>query len=165
MYCITMELRELRKTKGLTQADAARLAGVSLASYKNHELGRSKADSPLGRMIFDRISSYEKYGFDKGILPLSLIKEKIAQVFADKEVDFAYLFGSYAKGVATEKSDVDILISGTITGLNYFTLAGELERTFHKKVDLLRLGDLSKNQELLTEIMATGMRIYDKTEK
>ena len=160
-----MKLRELREDKNLTQAQAAEIAGVSLASYKNHELGRSKADSPLGKMIAERIASYEPYGFHRGVLPLPLIESTIKDVFNDKAIDFAFLFGSYAKGLPTEDSDVDLLIAGSITGLDYFSLGGELERALHKKVDLLRLTDILSNVELLSEIMATGVRIYDKTKR
>lgn len=157
-----MDLKELRKTKRLTQVDAASIAGVSVESYKNHELGRSRGDSPLGRMIFDKLSAYEPYGFEKGILPLDLIKQTLSNVLGSKPVDFAYLFGSYAKGEADAKSDVDIMVSGAITGLEFFSLGGELERALHKKVDIIRLSDVGANQDLIREIMATGIRIYEK---
>jgi len=157
-----MDLKELRKTKRLTQVDAASIAGVSVESYKNHELGRSRGDSPLGRMIFDKLSAYEPYGFGKGILPLDLIKQTLSDVLGSKPVDFAYLFGSYAKGEADAKSDVDIMVSGAITGLEFFSLGGELERALHKNVDIIRLSDVGANQDLIREIMATGIRIYEK---
>ena len=157
-----MDLKELRKTKRLTQVDAASIAGVSVESYKNHELGRSRGDSPLGRMIFDKLSAYEPYGFGKGILPLDLIKQTLSDVLGSKPVDFAYLFGSYAKGEADVKSDVDIMVSGAITGLEFFSLGGELERALHKNVDIIRLSDVGANQDLIREIMATGIRIYKK---
>ena len=157
-----MDLKELRKTKRLTQVDAASIAGVSVESYKNHELGRSRGDSPLGRMIFDKLSAYDPYGFEKGILPLDLIKQTLSDVLGSKPVDFAYLFGSYAKGEADAKSDVDIMVSGAITGLEFFSLGGELERALHKNVDIIRLSDVGANQDLIREIMATGIRIYQK---
>jgi predicted nucleotidyltransferase len=157
-----MYLKELRKTKRLTQVEAASIAGVSVESYKNHELGRSRGDSPLGRMIFDKLSAYEPYGFEKGILPLDLIKQTLSDVLGSKPVDFAYLFGSYAKGEADAKSDVDIMVSGAITGLEFFSLGGELERALHKNVDIIRLSDVGANQDLIREIMATGIRIYEK---
>ena len=165
LYCMCMNLRELRISKELTQAEAAVIAGVSLESYKNHELGRSKADSPLGKMIFDRLVSYERFGFDHGILPIDYLEERVRGVLKGKEIDLAYLFGSYAKGTATEQSDVDLLISGKITGLDFFSLGGELERALHKHVDVLRLSDVISNQDLLAEILSVGTRIYDKNER
>ena len=155
-----MTLRELRKAKQLTQIEAAEVVGVSLESYKNHELGRSKIDSPLGQLIFDKLASYERYSFDRGILPIELIREKVHDVFHSKDIDFAYLFGSYAKGEAKERSDVDLLISGSITGLDFFSLGGELERALKKRVDVVRFDDVAPNKELMKEIMGTGFRIY-----
>ena len=160
-----MDLKSIRIQKGLTQAQAADVAGVSLESYKNHELGRSKADSPLGKMIFEKIASYERYGFDRGILPLKLIKDAIYQVFSAHSIDFAYLFGSYSKGEATETSDVDLMISGSISGLDFFSLGGELERALHKRVDVIRLEDISSNGELLSEILRSGTKIYEKEQR
>lgn len=157
-----MELKRIRIAKGLTQAEAASIAGVSLESYKNHELGRSKIESPLGRMIFEKISSYERYSFDRGIMKIDEIKTILSSVFNDKNITFAYLFGSYAKGEAVEHSDVDLMIFGPITGLDFFSLGGELERALHKKIDLIRFEDVSSNVKLVEEIMKTGIRIYEK---
>ena len=160
-----MTLKTLRKEKGLTQAEAAIAAGVSLESYKNHELGRSKMSSPLGKVILDRITAYEKYGFEHGILPLDYIRDALKEVFDGKDIEFAYLFGSYAKGTMENHSDVDLLIFGDITGLAYFGLGGELERALHKRVDVIRFKDVSSNADLIAEIMQTGIKIYDKSER
>lgn len=157
-----MKLKDIRIAKGLTQTEAASIAGVSVESYKNHELGRSKIESPLGKMILEKISSYEKYSFDRGVLKLDEIKVTLSSVLPNKEITFAYLFGSYAKGEAVEHSDVDLMIFGPITGLDFFSLGGELERALHKKIDLIRFEDVSSNVKLIEEIMKTGIRIYEK---
>lgn len=157
-----MELKNIRIGKGLTQSQAAAVAGVSLESYKNHELGRSKIDSPLGKMILEKVSSYERYSFDRGVLTFDEIRDIVGSVLENKAVSFAYLFGSYARGEASERSDVDLLVSGSITGLDFFSLGGELERALHKRVDIIRLEDVSSNAELIKEIMESGVRIYEK---
>lgn len=157
-----MKLKDIRIAKGLTQTEAASIAGVSVESYKNHELGRSKIESPLGKMILEKISSYEKYSFDRGVLKLDEIKATLFSVLPNKEITFAYLFGPYAKGEAVEHSDVDLMIFGPITGLDFFSLGGELERALHKKIDLIRFEDVSSNVKLIEEIMKTGIRIYEK---
>ena len=157
-----MELKNIRIGKGLTQSQAAAVAGVSLESYKNHELGRSKIESPLGKMILEKVSSYERYSFDHGVLAFDEIRDIVSSVLKNKAVSFAYLFGSYARGEASERSDVDLLVSGSITGLDFFSLGGELERALHKRVDVIRLEDVSSNAELIKEIMESGVRIYEK---
>jgi predicted nucleotidyltransferase len=113
-----------------------------------------------GRAILQTLSSYEPYTPTKGILPFSLIKERVASVLKDYQVDYVYLFGSYAKGKETERSDVDLLLSTDVDGLSFFGLAGKLESALHKKVDVVRFKDLGKNQNLLSEILKTGIKIY-----
>lgn len=71
-----------------------------------------------------------------------------------------YLFGSYAKGRATETSDVDILVSTSVTGLEFFGLVEELRVELHKKVDVLDKNQLTGNLELTEEILKDGIKIY-----
>ena len=81
-------------------------------------------------------------------------------MLSDYSVDFCLLFGSYAKGKATGVSDVDLLISTEVTGLKYYELAERLREALHKKVDLLDVKQLMKNEELLKEVLKGGIRIY-----
>ena len=49
-----------------------------------------------------------------------------------------FLFGSYARGDVTENSDIDLRIDrGTIRGLQFVGLLGDLETTLGKRVDLI----------------------------
>ena len=70
------------------------------------------------------------------------------------------MFGSYAKGKANEQSDVDLLISTNVTGLEFFGLIEELREKLHKKVDLLDDRQLINNLDLLREILKDGIKIY-----
>jgi predicted nucleotidyltransferase len=155
-----MSLKEIRQEKHLTQKEAAAIVGIPLKTYQNYELGRSKLTSLAGRNVLSILSSYQAYTPEKGILSLEMIKEVVAQIFANYSVNYAYLFGSYAKGLATEKSDIDILVSTETDGLAFFGLAGKLEANLHKKIDLIRFKDLAKDQPLLDEILKTGVKIY-----
>ena len=73
---------------------------------------------------------------------------------------FCYLFGSYAKGKATEVSDVDLLISTETTGLRFFEMTERLRKGLHKKVDVLDLKQLVNNEALIREVLREGVRIY-----
>lgn len=159
-YPIVMDLKSIRKGKNLTQKEAAALLGIPFKTYQNYELGRSKLTSLAGRTIVSTLSAYEPYGPEKGILPFAYIQEVVASVLKDYSVDYVYLFGSYAKGKATEKSDVDLLLSTDVDGLAFFGMVGKLEAALHKKVDVIRFKDLKKDQELIGEIMKTGVKIY-----
>jgi predicted nucleotidyltransferase len=158
-----MEIKELRQSKGLSQRQAAELMGLPFRTYQNYEYGLSKSSSFAGRMIIRFLTDYQPYTPEKGLLPLAVLKETVQTVlkaYSKEEVAYAILFGSYAKGKATERSDVDLLISGSLTGLAFFSLQGKLETALHKKVDLLKFEDLKKNPDFINEILSSGEKIY-----
>lgn len=80
---------------------------------------------------------------------MHLSKQKLNAIrayFQDKPVLKAYLFGSYARGEANRKSDVDILVELDYTqktGLIFFGMQVELEELLRKKVDLLTTDGIS----------------------
>ena len=73
---------------------------------------------------------------------------------------YAYLFGSYAKGKATEKSDVDLLVSMPVNGLAFYELVERLRGSLKKKIDLLDETQLENNTALVKEILQDGIKIY-----
>lgn len=70
------------------------------------------------------------------------------------------MFGSYAKGKAKPDSDVDLLISSNIKGLQFFALVEDLRNALHKKVDALDIKQLNNNPDLTNEILKDGIKIY-----
>lgn len=71
----------------------------------------------------------------------------VKQYFKDKPVIKAYLFGSFATGVAKQESDVDILVELDYTkpiGLEFIQMQFDLESILNKKVDLISSNGLSK---------------------
>jgi predicted nucleotidyltransferase len=67
--------------------------------------------------------------------------------FKAKPVLNAYLFGSYARGEADDKSDVDILVNLDYTqmiGLQFIQMKIDLEQLLHLKVDLVTENGLSQ---------------------
>ena len=155
-----MTIKELRIKKGLTQIQASELTGIPLRTYKNYENDPAKIDSIKYNYI---LSVLEKYGIideTHGILSLDDITEIAQQVLQEFNVEYAILFGSYAKGTAVETSDVDLLISTDISGIKFFGIAEKLRTALNKKVDLLDIKQLSNNQELLENILKEGIRIY-----
>ena len=73
------------------------------------------------------------------IYTIEQIKEKCHKVF--KKQDFvkeAYLFGSYARGEATENSDIDfMIILNRAVGMEFFGLYYYLQEEFGKNVDVI----------------------------
>ena len=84
----------------------------------------------------------------------------IKPVIEKHNIKDVYLFGSYAKGYATETSDVDLCISTSLTGLNFVALSEDIREELNKKIDLIRFSNLENNLELIGEIMKDGIKIY-----
>ena len=155
-----MELKQLRISKGLTQLQASQLLGVSLRSYKQYENEPNKKGSIKYRYMIEEINKFGYIDEEHGILTFESIKNIVTKVLENHEVEYCYLFGSYATNKAQPSSDVNLLVSTTITGMGFFGLAEELRENLHKKVDLLNISQLKNNQVLLNEILKKGVKIY-----
>lgn len=155
-----MTIKELRLAKGLTQKEAALLLNIPFRTYQNYEYGVSDSSSFSGRGIEKILLDYQPYSETQGIYEVGEIKKIAGLVLASFSVDFAFLFGSYSKGTAKEDSDIDILIGGAVTGIDFFDLQNALAKALHKKVDLLKSEDLLRNEPFINEILKTGVRIY-----
>ena len=155
-----MTLKELRKQKKLTQIECAKYLGIPVRTYQNYETDESKSTSMKYEFMIQKL---EKYGFideTHGILTVQQIKDICSDIFANYEIEYCYLFGSYAKGKATELSDVDLLISTPISGIRFFDLVESIREGLKKKVDVLSCEQLNNNPELINEILKDGVKIY-----
>lgn len=155
-----MTLKEIRTSKNLTQKQAAELCGIPLRTYVRYELEDTKEGSLKYKYIVSTLNDYGYIDEEHGVLTFETIVKIVDETFAKYDVEYCYLFGSYAKGKATEKSDVDLFISTTLTGIRFFGLVEELRTALHKKVDLLTLNQLNNNNELINEIFKDGIKIY-----
>ncbi|MBO5657149.1 MAG: nucleotidyltransferase domain-containing protein [Agathobacter sp.] len=91
----------------MKQQQVASLGGISLRSYKSYENEEDKRGTIKYNYIVDQLSKINYVDEENGILELEDIVRKCSKVFELYEVKFCYLFGSYAKGKATQTSDVD----------------------------------------------------------
>ena len=96
------------------------------------------------------------------VYSLDEIRHIAAPIAARHGVDALYLFGSYARGDATPKSDLDFRIEkGRIRTL--YQLAGfemEMEESFDKRLDVLTTQMLS--EQFLQSIRPEEILIYAK---
>lgn len=159
------ELKRMRISKNLTQKEAATLLEMSLRSYKSYENDEAKHGTPKYEYLLDLLEKKVVFDEEHGILTQEQIKSVCKKVFDDYSINYCILFGSYARGTATEQSDVDLLVSTDVTGLRFFGLAERLRDSLQKKVDLLDLSQLTNNTVLLDEILRDGIKIYDSSEK
>ena len=154
------DLKELRKSKHLTQQEAAFRIGVSLRSYISYENDKTKEGSPKYRFLLQELEKINPIDEEHGVLERDELINICSEILSEYDVDYCYLFGSYAKGKASGSSDVDLLISAKVTGLKYYELVERLREALHKKVDMLDTKQLLKNEALLNEVLKEGIRIY-----
>jgi len=153
-------IRSIRKEANLTQAQASSYVGIPLRTYIRYEQECPGVSEIKREYIIRKLTDLTEITEEKGLLSIETIQKKVTDICSKHNISLCYLFGSYAKGYATGKSDVDLLIDTDITGMDFFGLIEEFREVLHKKVDLLRLEDILDNKELLMEILRNGVKIY-----
>lgn len=158
-----MNLFDVRTKYGLTQAKAASLLKMPLRTYVRYEKDNDYGDDFKRTMMIKTIIEECEITETKGLLSIEQIKTILEELF-DKEykdqIEFCYLFGSYAKGYQKESSDVDLCIATKLTGLAFAGLAEAIRENLHKRIDLVRFSNLKDNLDLVSEIMKDGVKIY-----
>lgn len=154
------QLKSLRKRNKLTQKEAAELLGVSLRSYKSYENDPKRESSFKYQYMIGRLSELNPLDETHGILTIEEIRAACQSVFSDYPIEYAYLFGSYAKKKAKEDSDVDLLIATDLTGIRFYGLVDNLKAALCKDVDLLTTEQLKENPLMIDEILRDGVKIY-----
>lgn len=153
-------IKDLRLEKKLTQQQVAKLVGISLRSYKTYENDKSKEGTIKYIYILERLRQINLIDEEHGILEIDVIRSKCAEIFKEYPVQYCILFGSYAKERAGDASDIDLLVSSDVKGLQFYGMVEKLRTTLHKRVDVLNLEQLKDNLELTNEILRDGIRIY-----
>ena len=90
------------------------------------------------------IVSLIENNIDPSVLTIKQIKTRMLPIMAKHNIHEVYLFGSYARGEATNKSDIDIYCeSGDIkTLIDQGFFEDELEEALGKEVDIVFIGSL-----------------------
>jgi hypothetical protein len=98
------------------------------------------------------------------MINIQSFNNSIAKICEANNVKTLFLFGSYANGLATDKSDLDLVVD--INGNdpltyadNYFNVKFELEKLFNIDVDLLEYKALN-NPYFIAEFEKTKKLIY-----
>jgi len=155
-----MLVKKLRKELGLTQKKAAQLVNIPLRTYVSYENDKNKEGSIKYNYIKEKLEKYGLVDEEHGVLSIQNIKEAIQSILSNYDADYCYLFGSYAKGTATEKSDVDLLISIPVSGMKFYGLIETLRTQLKKKVEVITASSLQENPTLIEEILKGGIKIY-----
>lgn len=90
-------------------------------------------------------------------------KEKIVEICKRNYIEFCALFGSFARGEANEKSDIDLLVrfSKPIGLFGFAGIEQELEEALGRKVDLAT--DKMIGEYIRESVFRDLKIIYDET--
>ncbi len=156
-------LKELRREKGMTQKACASYLGVPLRTFASYENNPAKAQSVKYEYMMNKLSQYGYVDEEHGILTLDFIKKtcvEICETRPDFGIKYLYLFGSYAKNRAKDRSDVDLLVYTDIKDIRFFEIIETFREKLHKRVELLNQDQLQNNLTLTNEILLDGIRLY-----
>lgn len=96
----------------------------------------------------------------KKIYSIAEIKQTLEPIFKKHKVKKAVLFGSYVKGTADTRSDVDIMVESNLKGLAFYGLLGEISDVMRFPVDLIEKRTIEVGSDFEKEISKTGVVIY-----
>jgi len=102
-------------------------------------------------ILLDKIYNFEE------------IKSILFPIFMTSAVRQAVLFGSYAKGQATNKSDIDIVIdsNGELLNINFYGLLDEITERLNKNIDLFEISEIKQNSPIYKAIQSEGVLLYE----
>ena len=95
-----------------------------------------------------------------GIVPISKIKSSVKKTAKEFDLRKVTLFGSYANGTNTEKSDIDLLIEFNSRPVSIYRVAGvkvRMQELLGKEVDVIH-GPVSEDAllEIYEEVLLYG---------
>lgn len=92
------------------------------------------------------------------------LKGLLVPLFEHEPVFRAIVFGSYAKGIPTDQSDVDIVIDsqGKLLGLDFYRVLDKIVETLGIPVDLIEISEIVEDSSVYHEIEREGIVIYER---
>ena len=100
------------------------------------------------------------------IYTLDELREKIKPIAEKYEIPAVYIFGSYARGEATEDSDVDVLFDGRspkLRGMMIGALYSDLEDSLQKQLSLVEEAALKRpraRERFVSNVYRERVKIY-----
>ena len=97
------------------------------------------------------------------MLSIEEIRSYIIPVIEKYPIDKVILFGSHARGDATDASDVDLIVDsrGRLRNRKIFALGGELLGILPVRVDVYDILEIANPSAMYDSIQKEGVVIYD----
>ena len=93
---------------------------------------------------------------------ISELQTILSPIFVAHGVKRAVLFGSYAKGLATPRSDVDLLVDSGLRGLAFFGLLDSVASALDIPVDLIDTSQIERGSQIEREVSKNGVSIFEQ---
>ena len=92
------------------------------------------------------------------------IQEKLEPIFKAAPIEKAILFGSYAKGLQTPSSDVDIVIDskGKLLNIHFYGVLEDIVECLDKRIDLIEISQIHMDSPIYQALEQEGVVLYDK---
>jgi len=92
------------------------------------------------------------------------IKSIITPLVSLFPINRVILFGSYARGDASECSDVDLIIDseGRLNAFDYFGVVGMIVKKMPINVDVFELDEVKRPSSMYDSISREGVIIYER---
>lgn len=90
------------------------------------------------------------------------IKTVLHPIFSGYSVKKAILFGSYVKGMANSRSDIDLLLDSGLRGLSFVGLIEDIRTALDKEVDVFDISHIVPQSRISSEILKDGVTIYEE---
>ena len=100
----------------------------------------------------------------QSIISIAEIKTMLFPIFEAAPVYRAILFGSYAKGSPTDRSDIDIVIDskGELLNIDFYGVLEDITNRLGKRVDLFEITELKNNAVMQSIVEREGIILYDR---
>ena len=149
----------MRIKKELTQEKASKLVGIPIRTYKDYENNPNRIGTIKYNYILDKLSEYGNVDKEHGVLDIYTIKRLIKRFFADYNIEYCYLFGSYAKEIPSSSSNINLFIYDKDNKIDKEKIESELESILKKDVEI-NLYDLKRHSNILMrDILSYGIKI------
>ena len=97
----------------------------------------------------------------KNTYTVDRLEELLKEVFSKNGVTRAIVFGSYAKGVASRGSDIDLCVETNLRGLSFISLVEDIRQVLKIDPDVVRASEVIEGSRLDREIKKDGVVIYE----
>ena len=93
---------------------------------------------------------------------VSQARDRLLTVFDLYGIRKAVVFGSVAKGTATDKSDLDLMVDSGLRGLQFMGFVEAIREAVGVPVDVFDITHIDRDSLIEKEIIDTGVTIYEK---